>query len=62
MSFTPENQQLNTEELISEIKKFREAAENRLMAKNEWVESHRLKLKNISDKLFNIQIDLNELD
>ena len=63
MGYTPENQEIEkvTEELITNLKEFREIAENRLMNTTSWNVTHRLKLKSISDKMFDLQIELNEL-
>ena len=48
------------EDLKTNLKKFREAAENRLMNK-EWGKSYRSNLKNIMSRMFELQIELNEL-
>jgi len=63
MSYTPENQELDkvTEDLKINLKKFRERAENRIMSTSSWNTVHRLKLKSIIDKMFELQIELNEL-
>jgi hypothetical protein len=63
MSYAPENQELDkvTEELKVNLKDYRERAENRIMDTSTWNTTHRLKLKSIIDKMFELQIDLNEL-
>jgi hypothetical protein len=62
MSYTPENQKIErvTEELKTNFKEFREIAENRLMDKTSWSTLHRLKLKEISDKMYDLQLELND--
>jgi len=63
MSYTAENQQIDevTESLMANLKEFREKAENRIMDTTEWNLTHRLKLKAIIDKMFDLQIELNDL-
>ena len=63
MSYTPENQELDkvTEDLKTNLKDYRERAENRIMDTSAWNTTHRLKLKSIIDKMFELQIELNEL-
>ena len=63
MSYTPENQELDkvTEDLKANLKDYRERAENRIMDTSAWNTTHRLKLKYIIDKMFELQIELNEL-
>tara|TARA_R110000737_G_C14163017_1_gene409884 strand:+ start:197 stop:388 length:192 start_codon:yes stop_codon:yes gene_type:complete len=62
MSYTPENQRIErvTEELKTNFKEFRKIAENRLMDKISWSTLHRLKLKEISDKMYDLQLELND--
>tara|TARA_R110000850_G_scaffold209270_1_gene335297 strand:- start:584 stop:775 length:192 start_codon:yes stop_codon:yes gene_type:complete len=62
MSYTPENQKIEklTEELKTNFKEFREIAENRLMDTTSWSVLHRLKLKEISDKMYDLQLELND--
>lgn len=63
MSLTPENQELDkvTEDLQANLKDFRERAENRIMDTSVWNTAHRLKLKSIIDKMFELQIELNDI-
>jgi len=63
MSYTPENQELDkvTEDLKVNLKDYRERAENRIMDTSSWNTTHRLKLKSIIEKMFYLQIELNEL-
>jgi hypothetical protein len=63
MSYTPEHQDLEkvTSELLSSLKEYRERAENRIMDPSNWNITHRLKLKSISNKIFELQIELSEL-
>ena len=63
MSYTPENQELDkiTEDLKANLKDYRERAEHRIMDTSSWNTTHRLKLKSIIDKMFELQIELNEL-
>jgi hypothetical protein len=59
-----QNQELHniTEKLLCNLKNFRENAENRIMDQgSNWTPTHRLRLKSISDKMFDLQIELNEL-
>ena len=62
MSHIPENQELEEvrTELIKNLKNFRERSENRLMDSS-WNTTHKIRLKDISDKMFDLQITLNEL-
>tara|TARA_R110000850_G_scaffold136375_1_gene257498 strand:- start:22 stop:213 length:192 start_codon:yes stop_codon:yes gene_type:complete len=62
MSYTPENQKIErvTEELKTNFKEFRKIAENRLMDKTSWNITHRMWLKEISDKMYSLQIELNK--
>ena len=59
----PQNQELDniTEKLLCNLKNFRENAENRIMDQDSWTVGHRLSLKSISDKMFDLQIELNGL-
>jgi hypothetical protein len=63
MSYTKDSEILEPtiEELITNIKNFRSISEKRIMNTQDWGGDYRLKLKNISDKLYNIQIELNNL-
>lgn len=63
MSYTAENQKLEvvTENLQGNLSEFREKAENRIMDITSWDVTHRLKLKSIVEKMFELQIELNEL-
>ena len=63
MSYTIENQEIKevTNKLKENFKDFRERAENRIMDTNSWNTIHRLKLKSLVDKMFGLQIELNEL-
>jgi hypothetical protein len=63
MAYTPENQELDkvSEDLKALLKDYREHAENRIMDTSRWNLTHRLKLKSIVDKMFELQIELNEL-
>lgn len=63
MNLINENQELKeiTEELMSNMKEYRVRAENRIMDTSTWDITHRLKLKSIADKMFELQIAMNEL-
>ncbi len=63
MSYTPENQELDkvTEDLIANLKDYRQRAENRIMNTSSWNTTHRLRLKSIVGKMFELQIELKEL-
>ena len=58
-----ENQNLDkiTEDIIANLKEYRERAENRIMDSSTWSRTHRLELKTIVDKMIELQIMLNEL-
>ena len=63
MSYTEENQRLEdvTTDLKGNLKDFRERAENRIMNTDEWDVEHRLKLKQLVDTMFDLQIKLHNL-
>ena len=63
MSYTEENQRLEgvTKDLKGNLKDFRERAENRIMNTDEWDVEHRLKLKQLVDTMFDLQIKLHNL-
>lgn len=63
MSYTSEDQDLDkvTIDLQNNLKEYRERAENRVMDTATWSTAHRQKLKYIIDKMFKLQIDLNEI-
>ena len=55
------NEELNIPRLLKEIQVFREKAEGRIMDTSSWSTLHRLKLKSLVDKAFELQIELNEV-
>lgn len=59
----PENEKLDgiKEELMSNLKEFRERAENRVMDKSGWNTVYRIKLKALMNKMLDLQVELNEL-
>ncbi len=63
MSYTPKEQDLEdiSEELKVKLKEFREAAEQRIMARGEWSDIHIRNLKIINSKMFDLQIGINQL-
>mgnify|MGYP003666609631 CR=1 FL=1 len=63
MSYTNKNQELDkvTEDLIASLKEYRRIAENKIMDTSRWNITHRLRLKYIVDRMFELQIKLKEL-
>ena len=61
MSHIPEEQEIEfvKEELIKNIKQFREIAEARIMDNKTWSTRHLNELTLLSEELFKIQIELN---
>lgn len=62
MGYTSENQKIDaiTETLKVNLKEYREIAERRLMS-NDWNVTYKLKLRAIVEKMFDLQLELNEL-
>jgi len=63
MSYTPENEQLDEieEQLLDNLKEYKERAENRILNAGDWNQAHRLKLRSIVNKIFELQIAIHEL-